>query len=171
MENILSLTISIILIINTSVIIWCLIYNIRKDYISKERMFQIQLTSAESSSIKDIPPVVELYKIIDDTIKFYIARQVIPSNLLQCSEQELSIMLNDIILTIASNVEMHLSDRFKKMWEVYFDPIPKTKEDPPSHLNLYIYDNTKLILIRTIESAKMQNNPRKRPTQKTDSHE
>lgn len=130
------------------------IYNIYKDRISKETMFQLQLMSTENASIKDAPEVATLYKVIDDTIKFYTARRLKVINLTEKSDQELSIVLDDVILSISSDVELHLSSQFKKIWEVYFDPIPTDPDDPPSHLNLYIHDNTELMLVRTIEAMK-----------------
>lgn len=154
MLNVYEIVILAILSVNSMMLVLIGIYNIYKDKISKEVMFRLQLKSVDNATIKDALPVTDLYKIVDDTIKFYTSRQLKMMNLSDRTEQELSLLISDIILTIASDVELHLSERFKQIWEIYFDAVPKTQGDAPSHLNLYIHDNTELILVRAIETMK-----------------
>lgn len=135
-------------------------YTIDRDKESKERLFQIQLASAKATSIKDVLSVQELYHIVDGMIRFYTARQLSSTNLAEKSDQELSLLLDDIILTIASDVELHMGSQLKSTWEVYFDPIPDKPGSPPSHLNLYIHTNTKLVLIRSLENMRKGNKGR-----------
>lgn len=166
---IIGLLVCIVLISFTSIVLSC--YTIIRDTKSKESLFQIQMESAKSKSMKDALSVTDLYQIVDGIIKFYTARQLATTNLSQHSEQELSLLLNDVIITITSNVELRLSENFKQMWELYFDQIPTDKEQLPSHLNLYIYENTRLILVRAIEGMKRGKVSDSTSNQKTNSEQ
>ena len=151
----------IFLILCCSIAISCItmtgisIYNVNKDRISKETLFEIQVASANSKAMKDTLSVQDLYEIIDNMVLFYTSRQLISTNLANKSDQELSLIMDDIIETIATDVQFRLSDQFKKSWEVYFDPV-EGNGSTISHLSLYIYNSTKTILIRSIESMKRQ---------------
>lgn len=130
-------------------------YTIYKDMKSKEQMFEIQITAAKSKSIKDALPPSEMYKIVNDMVNFYVSKTVIVSDLEGKSDSELSLLLDNIIISISTEVEIHLSDTFKHNWEVYFDPVDGTV-DVISHLKMYIAYTVRTNLIQIIERLKQK---------------
>lgn len=130
-------------------------YTIYKDMKSKEQMFEIQITAAKSKSIRDTIPPSEMYKIVDDMIRFYVSKTVTISDFEGKSDGELSLLLDNIIISISTEVEIHLSDTFKRNWEVYFDPV-EGSVDVISHLKMYIAYNVRINLIQIIEKLKQR---------------
>lgn len=121
---------------------------------SKEQLFQIQMAGAQATSLKNALPVDDMYKILTGMVQFYTFQQLSNTNLSKYTDQNLSLIVDDMILSIASEVELHLGDNFKQSWECYFDKIPTSQEHRPSHLNLYIYNETRICLINSIELSK-----------------
>lgn len=127
------------------------VYNIKKDKDSKETLFQIQMMAASSKKMLDAPPLESLYKVLNDLIGFYISRQLITTNVVAESDQQLSLLMDNIVITISTEVERHLSNTFKQAWEVYFDSTDTTET---SHLRLYIATNVRTLLVKVIETKK-----------------
>lgn len=149
------LTISIIFISFSICSILYMGYTIHKDMKSKEQMFELQITAAKSKSIKDALPPSEMYKIVNDMVSFYVSKTVIISDFEGKSDSELSLLLDNIIISISTEIEIHLSDTFKRNWEVYFDPV-EGSTDVISHLKMYIAYNVRINLIQIIEKLKQK---------------
>ena len=156
--NELTITIlGLLLVLLCATIVVSMIYTIYKDTQAKEQMFQIQMIAAQSRSIKDALSPDEMYKIINDMIYFYVSKMVVISDLKGKTDSELSILLDDILVSISTEVELHLSDAFKRSWETYFDPVDGT-EDVMSHLKIYIACTVRTQLVRIIENSKRKEN-------------
>ena len=147
----------ILCIILTAVLIIISVYNIIKDKESKERLFQIQLAGTSVKKLeKNSPPLDDLYRVVNDLIRFYVSRQLMTTNITAESDQQLSLLMDNIIVTISTEVERHLSDSFRQAWELYFDPASSDSET--SHLRLYIATNVRTFLVKVIEAKKSNEN-------------
>lgn len=136
-------------------VVMYMVYTIYKDMKSKEQMFEIQLTAAKSKSIKDALRPDEMYKVVGDMVNFYVSKTVVVSDFEGKSDGELSILLDSIIISISTEVEIHLSDTFKRNWEVYFDSVDGSA-DVISHLKMYIAYNVRTTLVQIIEKLKVR---------------
>lgn len=136
------------------------IYTIYDSKKTKEALFEVQIASAQQKSIKDSPDIATLYNVVNDLIGFYGSKAITMSNLKSNSEEELSILLDDMIVSISSEVELHLSSSFKQAWEVWFDKIEGTGDEEsgiiPSHLKSYISHTVRLYTVKKIEEMKIQ---------------
>lgn len=135
-------------------------YTIYDSKRAKEMLFEIQLASAQQSAIKDAPSVSTLYSVVNELIGFYGEKAITMSNLKSNSEEELSLLLDDLIVTISTEVELHLSSAFKQAWETWFDKIEESDETGviPSHLKIYISHTVRKFVVNYIEKIKVQIN-------------
>lgn len=111
------------------------------------------MMAAQSKSLKDALNPTEMYKIVSDMIQFYVSKMVVLSDLEDKTDSELSILLDNIIVSISTEVELHLSDTFKRSWETYFDKVDGT-EDVTSHLKIFIACTVRTRLVQIIEAMK-----------------
>ena len=153
MSDVTIMVLNLLIVILCAAIVVALVYSIVKDTKSKEQMFQIQMMAAQSKSLKDALSPTEMYKIVADMIQFYVSKMVVLSDLEGKTDSELSILLDNIIVSISTEVELHLSDTFKRSWETYFDKVDGT-DDITSHLKIYVACTVRTRLVQIIETMK-----------------
>lgn len=153
MNEVLVILLGVVLIVLCACSAVSVAYIIHRDTKSKEQMFEIQLTAAKSKNIKDALSPDEMYKVVNTLVHFYVSKTIALSDLEGKSDSELSILLDNIIVSISTEIELHLSDTFKRSWETYFDPVDGT-EDVMSHLKIYIAYSVRVKLIQIIEKSK-----------------
>lgn len=155
MSDVTIMVLNLLIVMLCSSIVVALIYSILKDMKSKEQMFQIQMMATQSKSLNDALSPTEMYKIVADMIQFYVSKMVVLSDLKGKTDGELSILLDNTIVSISTEVELHLSDTFKRSWETYFDKVNGTN-DTTSHLKIYIACTVRTKLVQIIEVMKRE---------------
>lgn len=145
----------LISILLSNIAIWSIVtYTIHRDTKSKEKMFEIQMVSAGTRQIRDATSTKELYDVLEHVIAFYVSRKLTTTNLVIKTDKELSLMLDELVVSVSTEVELHLSDTFKKEWEVWFNAYDETI-GVPTHLQVYISTNVRTLLIGAIEKMKI----------------
>lgn len=163
-------TIGLVVVAAVAMLIILGIHTVEKDRTSKEQMFQLQMTAAKSKNLKDALSPTEMYKIVDDMIHFYVSRTIVLNDFEGKTDGELSILLDNELVHISTEVELHLSEQFKRSWETYFDPVEGT-EDSMSHLRLYISYGVRADLVKLIETIKNRKSLRLRTNKKKNPEE
>lgn len=113
----------------------------------KSMEFEIKMEAAKSSGISHINTMSykDLLSIVDSNIAYYVNDAMLSSGLVSAkSDEERSIQFNDIHVSIASKVEMSLSDSVKKAILNYVSQ---------EHLRIYIKDTTRILLIAKTEQS------------------
>ena len=143
----LTLIITIILIL----IFGAFIYIIYRDMKQRQFEFKLKLESAKNSRGSNIRSMSykDLLAIIDTNMVYYVDQSILISGIAsKKSDEERSLIFNDILTSTCAQVELSLSNYVK---EALLDYI---SED---HLNTYIKDRARILLIAKIEQNNINN--------------
>ena len=110
-------------------------------------MFEIQMAGAKMNKLPDIHkmPYNDLMKIVNDTIDYYTTRDLSINSLTNKSSEEISLILDDLSASIATNVKVSVSPYVSDCITCY------VTED---FYDRYIINSVRLLLVANIEQRK-----------------
>ena len=124
-----------------------LIYNIHKDTIERNQMFQIQMTAAKTNKIPDISKLTypELMKIVNETIDYYTTQNMAVLSLHNKNSAEISLLIDELSADIATKVKVSISKYVSECIICY------VTED---FYDRYILNSVRLMLVAQIEKQR-----------------
>ena len=144
-------TLTLLIIIILILLFGAFIYNIYKDMKQREFEFKLKLESAKHSRGGNIRSMSykDLLSIIDTNMIYYVDQSILISGIAsKKSDEERSLIFNDVLSSTCAQVEMSLSNYVK---EALLDYVSE------NHLNTYIKDRARLLLIAKIEQNNINN--------------
>ena len=137
-------------ILITLVALICLIlYQLRIDTKTRERMFEVQMQmgQAQSATTKELP-WSELKKIIDQIIDFTVSNYIIKNSIREMKEAELSLCWTTILNEVCTSVELSISDEIKRQI---------LKNITEYYMTAYIKNSVQLVIVHQLQNNR--NNP------------
>ena len=131
------------------------IYIIYRDMKQKEMEFEIKMAAAQASSDSNINnmPYLELKKILDENMKYYVHQNVLISGIINCNtDEERSLMINDLIVATCTDVDTSISIKVKNALLNYI---------ADKHLVTYIKNTVRLLIVAEVENEIIKKNKRK----------
>lgn len=131
------------------------IYIIYRDMKQKEMEFEIKMAAAQASSDSNINnmPYLELKKILDENMKYYVHQNVLISGIINCNtDEERSLMINDLIVATCADVDTSISIKVKNALLNYI---------ADKHLVTYIKNTVRLLIVAEVENEIIKKNKRK----------
>ena len=131
------------------------VYFIYRDMKQKEMEFEIKMTAAQASSDSNINnlPYLELKKILDENMKYYVHQNVLMSGIINCNtDEERSLMINDLIVATCIDVDKSISVKVKNAMLNYI---------ADKHLLMYIKNTVRLLIVAEVENEIIKKNKRR----------
>lgn len=117
---------------------------------NRNREFKIKMEAAKVAKNSHIlnMPYKDLLGIVDINMVYYVTETVLTSGLHEMkTDEERSLEFNDALLTVCTKVRLSLSDDLIQALLFYIS------ED---HLNIYIKDSARILLVAKIENSTRQ---------------
>lgn len=130
-------------------------YFIYRDMKQKEMEFEIKMTAAQASADSNINnlPYLELKKILDENMKYYVHQNVLMSGIINCNtDEERSLMINDLIVATCTDVDKSISVKVKNAMLNYI---------ADKHLITYIKNTVRLLIVAEVENEIIKKNKRR----------
>lgn len=131
------------------------VYFIYRDMKQREMEFEIKMTAAQASADSNINnlPYLELKKILDENMKYYVHQNVLMSGIVNCNtDEERSLMINDLIVATCTNVDLSISVKVKNAMLNYV---------ADKHLVTYIKNTVRLLIVAEVENEIIKKNKRR----------
>lgn len=131
------------------------VYFIYRDMKQKEIEFDIKMTAAQASADSNINnlPYLELKKILDENMKYYVHQNVLMSGIINCNtDEERSLMINDLIVATCTDVDKSISIKVKNALLNYI---------ADKHLITYIKNTVRLLIVAEVENEIIKKNKRR----------
>ena len=131
------------------------VYFIYRDMKQKEMEFDIKMTAAQASADSNINnlPYLELKKILDENMKYYVHQNVLMSGIINCNtDEERSLMINDLIVATCTDVDKSISIKVKNALLNYI---------ADKHLITYIKNTVRLLIVAEVENEIIKKNKRR----------
>ena len=132
------------------------VYFIYRDTKQKEMEFEIKMAAAKASSDSNINnmPYLELKKILDENMKYYVHQNVLISGISNCNtDEERSLMINDLIVATCADVDTSISVKVKNALLNYI---------ADKHLVTYIKNTVRLLIVAEVENEIIKKNKHKK---------
>lgn len=133
-------------------LIGLVIFIIYRDGMIRKREFDIKLEAAKASANAKVESLSykELLAIVDQNMKYYVGQAILTSGIVnKKNDEERSLVINEILISTCAQVEMSISVNVKEAILKYVTL---------NHLQTYIKDATRLMLIAEIENRIIKNN-------------
>lgn len=111
-------------------------------------MIQIEAAKAKKNSHLMTIPYADLLGIINNLINFYVKSAVLEFPLTTKTQTELSVLMDDILIQICTNVRMAMSEDIQEAMTSYVTE---------AHMMQYIKNTTRLILLSETTKIEKQN--------------
>lgn len=123
------------------------IYNIYRSYINQKQQFELMMEKARVAGNPKINSLSykELQEIVNQLINFYVTSIFSTSNVRSKPPDELSIILDTMIIDVCANVKISLSTEILNAFSAYVSD---------DFLNHYIKDLTRALLLAKIENSR-----------------
>ena len=122
-----------------------------KDMKQRQLEFQIKIEAAKNTKDSHVRSMSykDLLSIIDTNMVYYVDQSILISEIVsKKSDEERSLIFNDILTSTCAQVDLSLSTAVKEALLTYISE---------SHLHTYIKDRTRILLIAKIEQNNINN--------------